>query len=169
MKHRTTSIARTHGWESVVSRNTGHGLLWRNIPIPQAHIAGLGLGIMLQFVEPWRFAVPWPLRLTVSAASIVGGIALGVWAVRSAGPVHLANPVWVVTTGAYRWSRNPMYVGWALLYVGVGLLTASTWLLVLLPLVLVITHIQVLAEEQFLTRQLGEPYVRYRARTHRYL
>jgi protein-S-isoprenylcysteine O-methyltransferase Ste14 len=46
---------------------------------------------------------------------------------------------------------------------------ASTWLLVLLPLVLVITQIKVLAEEQFLTRQLGEPYVRYRARTHRYL
>jgi protein-S-isoprenylcysteine O-methyltransferase Ste14 len=52
---------------------------------------------------------------------------------------------------------------------GHRLLMASTWLLVLLPLVLVISQIKVPAEEQFLTRQLGEPYVRYRARTHRYL
>jgi protein-S-isoprenylcysteine O-methyltransferase Ste14 len=62
-----------------------------------------------------------------------------------------------------------MYVGWMLAYVGVSMFVGSVWLLVLLPLVLVTTHLEILAEERFLTRRLGEPYVRYRARTHRYL
>jgi protein-S-isoprenylcysteine O-methyltransferase Ste14 len=165
-----TSIASTPGQGSVVSRDTGAPRwLWRNIPIPQAHVAGIAVGVVLEFAAPWRVGLPWSVRLASSAVAAVSGLFFIIWAVRSAGPVYLAKPARLLTTGAYRRSRNPMYVGWMLAYVGVSMFVGSVWLLVLFPLVVVITHLEILAEERFLTRRLGEPYVRYRARTHRYL
>ena len=74
---------------------------WGNIPIPQAHLAGLGTGILLQVVRPWR--LPWPAGIGQSAGwpLILAGLWLGAWAVRAAAgtawPLLLLPVVLVLT------------------------------------------------------------------------
>jgi protein-S-isoprenylcysteine O-methyltransferase Ste14 len=76
----------------------------------------------------------------------------------------------LVTTGAYRISRNPMYAGLAVGYVGGTLLLGSWWSLVLLPPALAAVQIMViLPEERYLQRRFGAEYAGYRARVRRWL
>jgi protein-S-isoprenylcysteine O-methyltransferase Ste14 len=79
-------------------------------------------------------------------------------------------PSHLVTSGLYRWSRNPMYVavttvllGWALWYLSVGLLVYAL-------VVVVLFHLRVvLYEEPRLAAGFGEEWSRYRARVRRWL
>ena len=72
--------------------------------------------------------------------------------------------------GPYRFTRNPMYLGMALVYVGAALLFELTWALLLLPLVIAIVQTQVIArEERYLEARFGDDYRAYRARVRRWL
>lgn len=76
----------------------------------------------------------------------------------------------LVTTGIYRWTRNPMYLGIALLYCGFAILFDSVFALLLLPVVLLIIQAQVIAkEEAYLDRRFGDEYRAYKARVRRWL
>ena len=71
----------------------------------------------------------------------------------------------LVTSGIYRWTRNPMYLGMALIFVGVAVFFNSLSSLVLLPLVLVTVQTQVIArEEAYLEGTFGAEYVAYKKR-----
>ena len=57
----------------------------------------------------------------------------------------------LVTTGPFRFTRNPAYLGWVLIYVGASLLLNSLWPLAILPLVIISVQGHVIRrEEQFL-------------------
>lgn len=76
----------------------------------------------------------------------------------------------LVTTGIYRWTRNPMYLGIAVLYCGVALVFDSLLALVLLPIVLLVIQTQVIArEEAYLERAFGEEYRVYKSRVRRWI
>lgn len=76
----------------------------------------------------------------------------------------------LVTTGIYRWTRNPMYLGIAVLYCGLAILFESFLALLLLPIVLMIFQAQVIArEEAYLDRTFGEEYRAYKARVRRWI
>ena len=62
-----------------------------------------------------------------------------------------------------------MYVAWTLGYVGVTLVAGTAWALLLLPLVLVVTHVVVLREERSLERRFGDAYRSYKTSVRRYL
>ena len=62
-----------------------------------------------------------------------------------------------------------MYLGWHFLYVGIAFVLDTAWLLVLLPGVLLVTHLVILREERQLERRFGDRYLRYKARVRRYL
>jgi len=108
---------------------------WRrgNIPIPQAHLVGLGTGILLQVVTPW--SPPWPAWIgqVCGWPLILAGLWLGAWAVRAAAAVDLERPSQLNDSGPYARSRNPMYVAWTVGYVGVALVAGTAWPLLLLP------------------------------------
>jgi protein-S-isoprenylcysteine O-methyltransferase Ste14 len=71
----------------------------------------------------------------------------------------------LVTSGIYRWTRNPMYLGLALLYAGFAILSNSLLALILLAPVIAIIQTQVIArEEAYLQRAFGSEYVAYRKR-----
>jgi protein-S-isoprenylcysteine O-methyltransferase Ste14 len=118
--------------------------------LPEAHLVGLGAAVLLQVVAPWRLswsawighACGWPLILT--------GLWLVVWAVRAAAEVDLDRPSQLVRRRPYTFSRNPMYVAWTLVYVGIALVASAAWPLVLLPAVLLATHVVAVREERFL-------------------
>jgi len=69
----------------------------------------------------------------------------------------------LVTSGVYRWTRNPMYLGMALIYVGAAIILNSLPTLALLPLVIAIVHLQVIArEEAYLEGAFGNAYLAYK-------
>ena len=76
----------------------------------------------------------------------------------------------LVTSGPYRFTRNPMYLGMALIYVGAALLFDLRWALLLLPLVLLVIQTRVIAlEERYLEAKFGDEYRAYRSRVRRWL
>jgi protein-S-isoprenylcysteine O-methyltransferase Ste14 len=75
----------------------------------------------------------------------------------------------LVTSGVYATSRNPMYVGWALLHVGAGLIGGSAWVLGAFPVATWLVHRQILREERELGEVFGDQFAHYRAAVPRYL
>ena len=76
----------------------------------------------------------------------------------------------VVSTGVYRITRNPMYLGMALILLGLALYLASPWAL-LGPLVFAafITRFQIQPEERALTARFGAAYTAYCTQVRRWL
>jgi len=75
-----------------------------------------------------------------------------------------------VTSGIYRYSRNPMYLSTIILFVGVGIATAS-WVFLLLPAAYMITPLLGMteAEEHDCLKVYGDAYREYMNRTPRWL
>jgi protein-S-isoprenylcysteine O-methyltransferase Ste14 len=150
-------------------RNPARAWRWGNIPIPQAHLVGLGAGTLLQAVRPWR--LPWPAWIghALGWPLVLAGVWLGAWAVRAAARVDLERPTQLVDGGPYAISRNPMYLAWTAGYLGIVLIAGTAWPLLLLPAVLVATHVAVLREERSLERRFGAAYRSYQTSVRRYL
>ena len=76
----------------------------------------------------------------------------------------------MIVGGPYRLSRNPMYLGLTLAYLGVTLLTASLWPLLFLAFPLWVIQTKTIPfEEQALTRVFGDPYRAYQRRVRRWI
>jgi protein-S-isoprenylcysteine O-methyltransferase Ste14 len=153
----------------VSPRTAARAWRWGNVPIPEAHLAGLGAGILLQVVRPW--GLPWPAWIGQACGwpLILAGLWLGAWAVRAAAGVDLERSDQLVDSGPYAFSRNPMYVAWTVGYVGVALVAGTAWPLLGLPVVLAVTQVVVVREERSLDRRFGDAYRRYRRSVRRYL
>ncbi len=134
------------------------------------------------FGVAWAIDRVWPLTLLPEAAAgwlgwtlIAAGLAvlvLGFLALERAGtPVNPFRPTTVlVTTGPYRYSRNPLYLALILAYLGAAVFANTLWPLVLLPALLLLMHRGVIArEERYLERRFGDDYRLYKARVRRWL
>ncbi|HEX7812559.1 MAG TPA: isoprenylcysteine carboxylmethyltransferase family protein [Burkholderiales bacterium] len=76
----------------------------------------------------------------------------------------------LVTSGVYRFSRNPMYVGLLLILVGWAAFLSSAWSLVgPFAFVLYIARFQIRPEERALAAKFGEAYAAYKAKVRRWL
>jgi len=70
----------------------------------------------------------------------------------------------IVRTGPYRFSRNPIYLAFSLLHLGISLWVNSAWLLSTLALAItVMTYLVIPREERYLERRFGEDYLQYKA------
>ena len=79
------------------------------------------------------------------------------------------DPDQLVTTGVFAFSRNPLYVGFALVLIG-ELLVFPNWIpLAYLVVGFWLFHRQVLREEEFMRQHYGQEYAEYRRRVRRYL
>ena len=75
-----------------------------------------------------------------------------------------------VTSGSFRFSRNPTYLSLALLQVGLGFSFHSLWVIITAMAAVAVTHWGVvLREERYLDRKFGEEYRRYVASVRRWL
>jgi len=83
-------------------------------------------------------------------------------------PHHSASRL--VTNGPYRFTRNPMYTGLAIAYVGGAALLDSAWPMIVLPLVLIaLVRTVISREEAYLGDAFGAEYSAYQARVRRWL
>jgi len=132
-------------------------------------MVGLGAGLLLEAVTRWR--LPWPAWVghAVGWPLVAAGLALAAWAVRAAGPVRMEQPDRLVREGPYALARNPMYLAWTLVYLGLTFVLRVVWPLVLLPAVLVRVQVEVVREERALAERFAGEYGGYRASVRRWL
>jgi protein-S-isoprenylcysteine O-methyltransferase Ste14 len=120
----------------------------------------------------WRL----PLHPTIAVGGGVvllglGGLLFlaGIFSFRSFRRMSGMDTSTLVTTGAYRWSRNPQNVGWALFLLGLALIGRSALALLMTAVFWGTFRAYVAAEEEFLERIFGGEYRYYRDWSHRYL
>ncbi len=102
------------------------------------------------------------LTLTVSAARLFSKAGTGI--------VPFSESTVLVAKGAYRFTRNPMYLGMFVLLVAVSFLVNSLiGLLVLIPFFLIIRNRFVLKEEEHMEAAFGEEYLAFKSRVRRWL
>lgn len=75
----------------------------------------------------------------------------------------------LVTSGIYRFSRNPAFLGFDLVYAGLLLLFFNWALLAFSLFAMLMLHLQILQEEQYLPQVFGEDYLRYQSAVCRYI
>lgn len=142
-------------------------------PPPLVYAIPLVCGLVLQHWYP-RAIVAHRVAVPLGIACVLLGL-VGLPAVRAFRRAKTSPRPWrpstaLVTTGPYRFTRNPMYVGMTLLYAGVAIWANTVWPLLFLPLVLVVMQVGVIArEEAYLERVFGDAYREYRRRVRRWL
>jgi len=144
---------------------------------PLLFLAALLLGLAADRLLPWRLTVPagdlvrWP----VAGPLILIGLALATAGIRNfssaATPVPTNQPTRaLVTTGIHGWSRNPIYLGMFLIYIGIGIAARSPSTLILtLPLAFTIRYGVIAREEAYLEGRFGDAYRNYKGRVRRWL
>ena len=147
--------------------------------LARAILAFVALPGVVAFLVPLAAALGWqhsPPRNPAGWLPVLVGAAVLLWCVREfhvAGRGTLAPwspPRTIVTSGPYRFTRNPMYVAVALVLFGWGQLFGSTGLLIYAVGVAVVFYLRVvLAEEPRLARTFPEQWPAYRKRVPRWL
>ena len=150
---------------------------WLLIPPPPLFIFALMLGRRLGRIVPVPLlpaALLAPAHLA-GICAIVAGAALMIGAPllflrHRTTIIPQADARSMIVGGPYRLSRNPMYLGLTSAYLGVTLLTASLWPLLLLAFPLWVIQTKTIPfEERALTRLFGEPYRAYQRRVRRWI
>lgn len=106
------------------------------------------------------------------AAGALGATAIGAFARArtTIDPVHVDNASSLVVDGAFRITRNPMYLAMALLLSAIAVALSSLWLLAG-PVIFVLftTRFQIAPEERAMAARFGDAYAQYRERVRRWL
>jgi protein-S-isoprenylcysteine O-methyltransferase Ste14 len=143
-------------------------------PLIYAGVLALALGLDAAVGGP-SFGLAWTPRMVAGTVFTLVGFAVPLVAsaqFRMAGTdVRPWKPSSaLVTTGLYRITRNPMYLGLTLIYAGLALLADSVIALAILPALLVaITYAVIKREEHYLEITFGEDYRRYKQRVRRWI
>lgn len=142
-------------------------------PAPAIYVLPLLLGIL---IDRWY---PLPILPARAAAWIGAGCAalglIAVAALRAFRRARTSALPWrpstaLVTDGPFRFTRNPIYLGFTLVYVGVSIAVNAAWPLLFLPVVIAVMSVGVIArEEAYLARVFGDAYRDYCARVRRWI
>ncbi len=143
------------------------------LPPPLIFLGHLLSALVLQWVVP--LPLPWPLPMRIlGSVLLLGGLGLAAAAVREMRKLHTTpDPkqaaVVLVTTGPYRFSRNPIYLGFLLIFLGFTLLAGTLWGLLLTPFLIgTITRSVIRPEENYLQGRFDGQYNVYRALVRRW-
>lgn len=124
-------------------------------------------------VTTQRFFHSAPLAWT-GVAACAAGLLLLLWSLVSFGRsfrigIDTDRPDTLITSGIFAFSRNPIYVAFALVLIGEFLIFPNSMLLAYIAGFAVLVHRQVLREEAYLERHYGREYLDYCSRVRRYL
>lgn len=143
-------------------------------PPPLIYLAGLVTGLALHAIRPLPFLPPRWAKLIggvmIASAFVPGGTAARtmVRAQTNLDPRHPTTAI--VTGGPFRYTRNPIYVSFTLLFAGIAAFVNSLTMLVPLPVVLLVMQRGVIQrEEAYLERKFGTEYTQYKARVRRWI
>ena len=143
-------------------------------PPPLIYLVGLGLGFLLDALLP-SASLSNALSLPVGVLLIIAGVALQTSFISAFRRAHTnVNPYKptkaIVTTGPYRLTRNPGYLGFTLVFSGIAVLTEALWAFAaLVPTIALMDRGVIAREERYLERKFGDEYTRYKARVRRWI
>lgn len=147
-----------------------------HMPVPWVFVLAYLVGVGLQIVFPISVGETAP-SLAVQIAGLLV-FALGAWIAgwslllfhrRDTTTTPGDAPRELVTGGPYRFTRNPMYAGLTLAYLGEAGMLLQVWPLPLLVLTLAYVNWFVIPVEEASLGAFGDAYGRYRARVRRWL
>jgi protein-S-isoprenylcysteine O-methyltransferase Ste14 len=145
-------------------------------PPPLLYVAGIVAGWLAQRAHPLTITGnPSLVRTSLAIAFGLGWLA--VFAAASGAFVRHRTTLIpnrpaaaLVTSGIYRYTRNPMYVSLVLLYLAVTLVLDSWWPVVFLPLVVIaVDRLVIFREERYLAHAFPGEYAEYRERVRRWV
>jgi len=124
-----------------------------------------------------RVVVPFGVRVGVALALGVIGLSISISGIRSfrrakttINPSKPSAASSLVTSGVYRYTRNPMYLGLLVTLVGWAMFLSNPLALLAVPLfVLYINRLQINPEERVLSALFGAEYAAYKEKVRRWL
>jgi protein-S-isoprenylcysteine O-methyltransferase Ste14 len=143
-------------------------------PAPVLYGIAFAIGFAAEKIAPSQL-LPLPASVWLGLAFIAVAIAMVVSAFNALAQAHTAfdarKPTnTIVTTGAFRFSRNPTYLSLTLLLIGIAFAISSLWVLVsVIPAVLATQWGVILREEGYLKEKFGDGYIRYASKVRRWL
>ena len=145
------------------------------LPPPALFGGALLVGLALDWFLGWHLPMPLFARSLLAIILIMlGAVPLGA-ALYTLNKARTAIVPWhstkrIIDSGPYRFTRNPIYVGMILIYLGLVIwLGSGTGFLLLLPVLFMLHFGVVLREEVYLARKFGEEYTAYCQQTPRWL
>jgi protein-S-isoprenylcysteine O-methyltransferase Ste14 len=144
------------------------------VPPPLIYVIFFLAGFLLNWLFPLQFLpLGWNIIPALLLCVCGTGIFLAaVFALRRAKtPVSPYQPTkYLQVTGPYLRSRNPIYLAFTWLYLGLTCWIASWWPILLLPaLIFVMNRFVISREESHLEERFGKAYRDYKARTRRWM
>lgn len=143
-------------------------------PPPVIYLGFLLLGLVADYFSPFAF-LPQTLQYVLGVALIaVSGIVAALTFIafhraRTSPDPYKADTA-LVTGGPFRFSRNPLYLAAATLYLGIAITVDSVWVVLALAPALGLINAGVIArEERYLEAKFGEDYARYKATVRRWI
>jgi protein-S-isoprenylcysteine O-methyltransferase Ste14 len=144
-------------------------------PVTVALLAGAAMWLASSALPSLAFPLPYKHLLTVILV-VAGGVVAGLGVVSFRRAQTTVNPLRpqaassLVTTGIYRFSRNPMYLGILLLLAGVAVFLANAAALIVLPAFVVYMNLfQIKPEERALSAIFGPELTAYQQRVRRWM
>ncbi len=141
---------------------------------PLIYLAFLAVGLLLDYLFPVP-VLPNSIQYAVGFGMIIAtGLVMPFVLLefrKAETQFDLRKPTTaIITTGPYRFSRNPSYVSLTMLYLGIAIAADSVWVLAgLIPTLVVMHYGVILREEQYLENKFGEEYLRYKNTVRRWL
>ena len=146
------------------------------IPPPLYFFVCLGFGLLLEYLFPIHL-----INLSLIPRAFVGCIILlislyfaasgFVALIKNKTPFDTAkSTVKIVSSGAYRFSRNPLYLSLLLLLIGFAILIFSFWLFLMIPILFILFLFNaVKPEESYLSQKFGKEYLEYSSKVRRWI
>jgi protein-S-isoprenylcysteine O-methyltransferase Ste14 len=145
-------------------------------PPPLIYLAAvIAGGLLHSFVFPFPLGLPVTVRIGLTAFAALIGLgmfrsAFGLFRRTGQDPKPWKSTPEVISTGIYRFTRNPIYLGMALIQLSIGIGLGNGWIVALVPPVLVMIYLTAIRhEEAYLERKFGETYTNYKASVRRWL
>lgn len=133
-------------------------------------IGALALNWFVPLPAPWMFILRVGGGLLIAVGLVLGASAFSQMTRANTSPDPHQPTTALVTEGPYRFTRNPIYLGFFLIYLGITLLAGTLWGLLLSPfLVWTITNSVIYAEEIYLEEKFEEIYTSYKSRVRRWI
>ncbi|MBL4573322.1 MAG: isoprenylcysteine carboxylmethyltransferase family protein [Gammaproteobacteria bacterium] len=143
-------------------------------PPPAIFACAILLGACLQYLWPAGLGIPEFAEI-FGYLLVLFGITIAILVATSFRRAGTAIEPWkpttsIVTTGLYAWSRNPIYAGFCLISMGVGVASNSLWIFIsFIPAAFLLYHVAIAKEEAYLEEKFGEEYTDYKKKVRRWI